>query len=143
MCSVSGPLQTRCFMLSERSAPLSALCQGLISISTSLKKKHLGLPSSPRGFIPSLFDYEVKNLILLLLLLSSPQYILHPPPPTLSSPRMADSKRLFCFFYKVEGVHDQVYGGCLWFRVVVCPRCFLRALETASGFYARVAHSQI
>ena len=45
MCSVSGPLQTRCFMLSGRSAPLSALFQGWISISRSLKK-HLRLPSA-------------------------------------------------------------------------------------------------
>lgn len=69
------------------------------------------------------------------------------PSPSSSSdsllPPYGRFKKIVLFFYKVEGVHDQVYGGCLWFRVVVCPRCFLRALETASGFYARVAHSQI
>lgn len=130
MCSVSGPLQTRCFMLSERSAPLSALCQGLISISTSLKKKHLGLPSSPRGFIPSLFDYEVKNLILLLLLLSSPQYILHPPPPTLSSPRMADSKRLFCFFIRLK-------ASTIRFTVVVYGFGWLCVLAASCALWRR------
>lgn len=95
------------------------------------KKKPLGLPSSPRGFIPSLFDYEVKNLILLLLLLSSPQYILHPPPlPTLSSPRMADSKRLFCFFIRLK-------ASTIRFTVVVYGFGWLCVLAASCALWRR------